>query len=159
MKLLVTILTLFAIESVSYSQDEDLGKVRPKFDKVTEAETIASGELDSVVVDLPSMEANDEIDATLDYIAETNAQYVLVRGYKILLYSGRSQGQAQNVCNQINEIYPETNIRPDWGNPTWRVEMGCYITKLEAYKELESVKELFPMALIIPANVRKSCVK
>lgn len=79
-----------------------------------------------------------------------------VNGFRIQIaaYSGvNSKSQAEYARNSFNGIFPYTKSYLTYNEPYFKVRVGDYTTRLEAYKALESIKLSFPGAYIVPDKV------
>ena len=77
-------------------------------------------------------------------------------GYRIQIaaYSGvNSKSQAEYARNSFNAIFPYTKAYLTYNEPYFKVRVGDYFTRLEAFKELESIKQTYPSAYIVPDKI------
>jgi hypothetical protein len=79
-----------------------------------------------------------------------------INGYRIQIaaYSGvNSKSQAESVRNTFNNLFPYTKSYLVYNEPYFKVRVGNYYTRLEAYKDLETIRLTYPSAYIVPDKV------
>ena len=66
-----------------------------------------------------------------------------INGYRIQIaaYSGvNSKSQAEYAKNSFNNLFPYTKAYLIYNEPYFKVRVGNYFTRLQAYKDLETIK-------------------
>ena len=79
-----------------------------------------------------------------------------INGYRIQIaaYSGvNSKSQAEIARNTFNGLFPYTKSYLVYNEPYFKVRVGNYFTRLEAYKDLETIRLTYPSAYIVPDKV------
>ncbi len=79
-----------------------------------------------------------------------------INGYRIQIaaYSGvNSKSQAEYAKNSFNNLFPYTKAYIIYTEPYFKVRVGNYYSRLEAYKELENIKLTYPSAYIVPDKI------
>ena len=79
-----------------------------------------------------------------------------INGYRIQIaaYSGvNSKSQAEYAKNSFNSIFPYTRAYLIYTEPYFKVRVGNYYTRLQAYKDLENIKLTYPSAYIVPDKI------
>ena len=79
-----------------------------------------------------------------------------INGYRIQIaaYSGvNSKSQAESARNSFNNLFPYTRAYLTYSEPYFKVRVGNYYTRLQAYKDLESIRETYPSAYIVPDKI------
>ena len=79
-----------------------------------------------------------------------------VDGYRIQIaaYSGvNSRSQAEAAKNSFNGMFPYIKANIIYTEPYFKVRVGNYRTRLQAYKDLESIKLSYPGAYIVPDKI------
>ncbi len=77
-------------------------------------------------------------------------------GYRIQVaaFSGmNSRNAAESKINEFRAAFPETNAYISFQEPYFRVRVGNYFSKLEAYKALVKIQTVYPNAYIIPDKI------
>lgn len=155
-------LTLKALAQPKYH--EDLSKERLKFKETTLLDK------DSVIVDTVSVathQQNAKVEEVVDGLVSYYEDIEYVKGKRILIYSGDSEAKADELKEELKNVLEEMYgidhgvfYDKDWKSPAWRVVVGCFKDKLDAYRIYASIKEIFPRALIIPDNrIPKDCIQ
>lgn len=79
-----------------------------------------------------------------------------ISGYRIQIaaYSGvNSKSQAEIAKNSFNNLFPYTKSYLIYSEPYFKVRVGNYYTRLEAYKDLETIRLTYPSAYIVPDKI------
>ena len=79
-----------------------------------------------------------------------------INGYRIQIaaYSGvNSKSQAEAARNTFNGLFPYTRSYLVYNEPYFKVRVGNYFTRLQAYKDLETIKLTYPSAYIVPDKI------
>jgi hypothetical protein len=79
-----------------------------------------------------------------------------INGYRIQIaaYSGvNSKSQAEYARNSFNSLFPYTQSYLIYNEPYFKVRVGNYYTRLQAYKDLETIRETYPSAYIVPDKI------
>ena len=79
-----------------------------------------------------------------------------INGYRIQIaaYSGvNSKSQAEYAKNSFNNLFPYTRAYLIYNEPYFKVRVGNYFTRLQAYKDLETIKLTYPSAYIVPDKI------
>lgn len=79
-----------------------------------------------------------------------------INGYRIQIaaYSGvNSKSQAEYAKSSFNNLFPYTRAYLIYNEPYFKVRVGNYYTRLEAYKDLETIRLTYPSAYIVPDKV------
>ena len=79
-----------------------------------------------------------------------------IDGYRIQIaaYSGvNSKAQAESIRNSFNSMFPYTRSYLIYTEPYFKVRVGNYFTRLQAYKDLEKIRETYPSAYIVPDKI------
>ena len=80
-----------------------------------------------------------------------------ISGFRIQIaaYSGvNSRSQAESARNSFNALFPYTRSYLLYNEPYFKVRVGDYYTRLQAYKDLEAIRETYPSAYIVPDKIR-----
>ena len=80
-----------------------------------------------------------------------------INGYRIQIaaYSGvNSKSQAEYARNSFTSLFPYTRSYLIYNEPYFKVRVGDYYTRLQAYKDLETIRETYPSAYIVPDKIR-----
>lgn len=93
-----------------------------------------------------------------------NTNYVTVKGYKVLVFSGNNQSKSRSEAEQkrrlVREAFPEMEVTMSYEAPFWRVHAGNFITRNEATEMLKELRKKFPsfgkeMYVVDNVNVKR----
>lgn len=133
---------------------EDLSLVRSRVTMPADSEKTTSKQPEIVNTTItPTQTVNTKVDFVLDSISRFNLLRRSVDGYTIQIYSGQKREDAMNAKKKISETNPELTANLQYQQPKFRVTIGKYYTKLEAYQDLTKVRASFPSAILIPEKV------
>ena len=79
-----------------------------------------------------------------------------INGYRIQIaaYSGvNSKSQAEYAKNSFNNLFPYTKAYLIYNEPYFKVRVGNYQSRLQAYKDLETIRLTYPSAYIVPDKI------
>ncbi len=138
--------------------DEDLKKVRPTYPEPSEEAETAQEEIPE-----PTNDQNLEVKQRLEEIAEKNAKLTKAQGYRILLYVGQSKAEAEQALRRFKQWESaQKQNNPDtftdrasylvYKAPNFRLKVGDFRDRLQAYQMAQQLKELFPNALVVPES-------
>ncbi|TDS63605.1 SPOR domain-containing protein [Myroides indicus] len=68
--------------------------------------------------------------------------------YRIQIFYGKNN-EANNALNKFKRTYPEIDATIIYSNPSYKVMVGSFKTRLEAERNLLNIKKDFEHALII----------
>ena len=85
----------------------------------------------------------------LDSIALKDLKANRITGYRILLYSGNERETATKARELAYRIFQKANIYTTFQSPTFKVRLGDYYQKLDAYLDLKKLEQAFPQAVIV----------
>ena len=79
-----------------------------------------------------------------------------ISGYRIQIaaYSGvNSRSQAEAARISFGNLFPYTRSYLIYNEPYFKVRVGDYYTRLQAYKDLETIRLTYPSAYIVPDKI------
>lgn len=95
-------------------------------------------------------------DAVLERIEkqkELNKKQPTLQGFRVQVYSGSSRRLAMQIRNDISLSQPAFAVYLIYKQPSFRVRVGDFNTRLEAQKLLNEVKAQYPSSFIVPDEV------
>jgi cell division septation protein DedD len=155
-----TVITPTVQNTQNYS--EDLVKYLPKYQPVTSQNlnkttvptTPSTPNTTPTVSNAqPSSHLNEELGQLRLQISETNKNIKSSQGYKVQIYSGSSREEANEILKSLPKTTDE-RAELSYDQPNFRVKIGNYISRIEAYKVYISVKRNYPNAIIIPDKIK-----
>lgn len=79
-----------------------------------------------------------------------------INGYRIQIaaYSGvNSKSQAEAAKSSFTSLFPYTKAYLIYNEPYFKVRVGNYYSRLQAYKDLEVIRLTYPSAYIVPDKI------
>lgn len=84
---------------------------------------------------------------------EQNKKQPTLQGFRVQIYSGSSRQVAMTIRNEIALAQPTFAVYLIYKQPSFRVRVGDFKTRLEAQKLLNEVKAQYPSSFIVPDEV------
>lgn len=132
---------------------EDLSILRPDL-KIIEADTSSANESAVMSQTQPIRgHLKYELDSVNQIIIAQNKVRKYVDGFTIQVYTGSDRDKAYAAINKVRDLNPELNPTIGYYQPSYKVKVGQYISKLEAHQIYESLRVEFPLALLIPERI------
>jgi hypothetical protein len=100
----------------------------------------------------PYMDVTSELNEVLDTLALVNKEIPNFK-YTILVHNSNSRQAADEARKNVFRVLPDANPQMQFISPSYRVKVGSYFDKIDAYPTLVKLKELFPNAVIVPEQV------
>lgn len=141
---------------------EDLTEFRAMLEpKDLKTETEAIGSNQAVAMTTEPLYVNDKIDAILEKKAEKNKAIKYANGFRIQLYVGRERKIVDDAKVYIYQTYPNINPYLTYSLPIYKLKVGDFLTKADAERILNQIKDSYPDAIIISEkiDVKKSFLK
>jgi len=150
----IFIISALLTASLSFAQyTEDLSKVRPTYvlpeDSVSNEQDGES--IDSSKYHIAEIAHNAEYDSVVDIIAGTPKTQT--SGFRIQVYSGDDRIKAEDVKTRLDKLDILNDIatyKLFESGFIWRVKVGDFQTRLDAYRVYKQLKEDFPNCLLVP---------
>jgi hypothetical protein len=96
---------------------------------------------------------NKQLDHFLDSIADVKRKSPRIEGFRILLYSGNDREKASKAKEIAYRLIKKSDVYTSYQAPTFKVRLGDFYQKAEAFLALGKLKSGFPNAVIIPEIV------
>ena len=128
---------------------EDVSTFRPKAE-VTLSETVEQ----NITVSekgpyiAPTHDINREMSTIMDSIIVHNKDKVYLT-YTIQVYTGRSREEANQTREKVYRVLPEEKPMLSYKQPSYKVNVGKFIDRVEAYKTLTTLRKTFPGATMV----------
>ncbi len=131
--------------------DEDVSVFRPM---IEEEATGGSVETDDIETEkgtyvAPTHDINSEMASLMDSIITYNREKSYLT-YTIQVYIGRSRDEANKIREKIYKVLPDERPQLTYRQPSYKVTVGKYFDRVDAYKTLNLLKGTFPGALLVP---------
>ncbi|MCU0368184.1 MAG: SPOR domain-containing protein [Cyclobacteriaceae bacterium] len=151
--LIITILSAHAQRKSDKPYFEDLSLLRPRVVVLKDSSTTQITTHGNSTPVIPTHTVNSKVDFVLDSISRFNLIRRSVDGYTIQVYSGSKREDAMNAKKKISDETPDLTANLQYQQPKFRVTIGKYYTRLEAYQDLTRVRSGFPSAILIPEKI------
>ncbi len=96
---------------------------------------------------------NAKVDAVLDSIDRFNLIRRSVDGFTIQIYSGQNREDAMTTKMKMSADMPDLIANLQYQQPKFRVTVGKYYSKLEAYQDLSRLRNIFSSAILVPEKI------
>lgn len=142
----------------SGSYKEDLSKYRPSFDEYTPYTTENNQlETNGAVVNNkdypePTNHIKEEIDQVVRMTIDYNKSKGYFNGYSIQAYSGTEISEVNAVEDKLHAL--QYKPKTEFDSPIYRTKIGKYYTRLEAMKDYNDIKEIFPLAVLVTEKIK-----
>lgn len=138
----------------SKKHSEDLSKYRPRVElpdlpKVQDS-SVRERRIETVTA---TNTINSKVDLILDSIDRFNLMRRYVDGFTIQIYSGQKKDDAMAAKTKMQEELPTLNANLQYLQPKFKVTVGKYFTRLEAQKDLLTLRRKFPNAILVPERI------
>lgn len=134
---------------------EDMSLLRedlsPQMDTTAIAVVSESTETNSGV---PTGHLKVELDSVNHIIIERNREQRYVDGFTIQIYTGGDREAATEAVTKAAELNPDLDPQIEYHQPSYKVKVGQYLDRLKAHEVFESLKDEFPLALLIPERIQ-----
>lgn len=131
---------------------EDISFLRPRVQPSETTLLIPPAKVEPVAV-TPVYHVTKEVNAILDSISRFNLTRRFVDGVTIQIYSGSKKEDAMNARKKLGEQAGDLTGNLMYQQPKFRVTVGAYYTTLEAQKDFQRLKRIFPNAILIPEKI------
>lgn len=133
---------------------ESLSDVRPRVtvpvDSIPDNTPVVTPEIKDVAF---TKTVNEKVDLVLDSIDRFNLMRRSVDGYTIQIYSGQNREEAMNIKKKMSTDLPDLTANLQYQQPKFRVTVGKYYSKLEAYQDLTKLRQNFSSAILVPEKI------
>jgi hypothetical protein len=76
-----------------------------------------------------------------------------IKGYRVQIHFGGEKIKAKDVKSRFLTKYPDMRAYDSFETPYFKVRVGDFRTKLEAYKFLKEIQDVFPGAFIVSDEI------
>jgi hypothetical protein len=129
---------------------EDFSSYRPTYKEEEKKDNTPQQTSPSLI---PKNHINEFLEEKLDSIHLYNEKITTAEGFRILIYTGPKREDARIYSNNVYQILPNEKTYIDWKQPNFKVKVGNYIDKLEAYYAYARLINSFPNAIVIPDKI------
>ena len=99
------------------------------------------------------LQENTQVLAIIDSLVKKNENINKTKGYRISVYNGTNKDELKKAKEYIYSLYPNINIISEYKQPQYKMRIGDFITRYDAFEVLAKINTRYPDALIIPEVV------
>ena len=99
---------------------------------------------------------DDRLDGLYELYLEKLRENPTIQGYRIQIISGANRDAVNNVKKKFYSKFPELRPYVVYQQPNFKLRVGNFRTRLEAYKQWKDIEAFFPDAFIIRDNLQVS---
>lgn len=93
------------------------------------------------------------VQTVMDTIILKNKNIKKSKGYRIAVYNGNNKEEIKTVKEFVYSLYPNINIISEYKQPNYRIKVGDFLTRFEAFEVLAKINTQYTDALIVPEIV------
>ena len=97
--------------------------------------------------------ASQAIDSLVIKAIEKNKESNTVPGFRIQVFNGNSQNEAEEVKKWLQEFDPELFVVLVYQAPNFKVKVGNFRRRVDGQKLLQIVQEKYPSAFMVPDKI------
>lgn len=127
---------------------EDLSKYRPKF-SVPASPTGNNTNTANRATATPTNHINARVAALMDTISTLNKSRRYAQGFRIQAYSGTERKAAMDMRTALVTRLNDEGVYLQYKQPTFRLKVGDYFTRVEAQQALLQIRDISPKAMIV----------
>ncbi len=83
----------------------------------------------------------------------TESQTGKIKGFRVQIHFGAEKSKALQIKSKFLSRFPEVRAYDPYDAPYFKIRVGDFRTKLEAYKFLKSVQAEFPGSFIVTDEI------
>ncbi|MDH5599200.1 MAG: hypothetical protein OEY34_08745, partial [Cyclobacteriaceae bacterium] len=95
-------------------------------------------------------EVTDTLNMKLDSISSIRLKKNQYTGYTVQVYTGQDHAKARESQGVLLRYFSDSEPRLFYTQPNFKVQAGNYFEKFQALPLLDSIREHFPNAIILP---------
>lgn len=137
-----------ATKNVTEDYSEDVSAFRPKIEMM-ETEIVDGENANKGTYVAPTHDKNSEMASIMDSIVVHNMDKMYLT-YTIQVYIGRSREEANQIREKVYRVLPEGKPILVYKQPSYKVNVGKYNERVDAYKTLTALRATFPGAMLVP---------
>lgn len=147
MRFFLFLFLVFILSSISAQELNHLNSEKPNVEENILVDSIEVPFIDTTEKTVGLQEKKDE---RIDLLIEDYTKNKKVSGYRIQIFaSSNNRWEAVKARSEFLKKYPEEKSYLIYQAPNYKVRIGDYIERLEAYESLELIKIDFPSAFIV----------
>ena len=97
---------------------------------------------------------DERFDPVIERQRSDNLTHSSIPGYRIQIYFGVNRQKASEVKLDFISKYPEMAAYLTYQQPNYKVRIGDFHNRYEAYQFLKKIEGLYPMTFVVPDEVK-----
>lgn len=98
------------------------------------------------------IETSAHIDEMVAQKKEYNKSLETLPGYKIQIYYG-SEKECYEAKDEFTALFPDITTAIIFSTPQWKLQVGNYLTRLEADHSMVQIKKEYPAAIVLATEI------
>ncbi|MFN5706174.1 MAG: SPOR domain-containing protein [bacterium] len=92
---------------------------------------------------------DNKVDVLLQKKLELDQQKPSIQGFRVQLYYGGNRTEALELKSKFAQLHPDVESYLIYQQPYFRLRVGDFRSRLEAYKLMKKVEKEFPSVFIV----------
>jgi hypothetical protein len=97
---------------------------------------------------------DDRFDAVVERVRQDNLDHPTVPGYRVQIYFGSNRQKASEVKLDFVSRYGDMAAYLTYQQPNYKVRVGDFHTRYEAFQFLKKIEGLYPTTFVVPDEVK-----
>lgn len=136
---------------------EDLSEYRPTYTMPGDTLALATDEVAEEDPGLENIAVTNDITGQLNEVLQQSDEYrrqiKFVDGFTVQVYSGTQSEEARKIRGKVLNMLPDVEAKLIYDEPSFKVKVGRYFSRMEAQTGFSKLKDEFPSAIIIPERI------
>lgn len=99
---------------------------------------------------------DSRVDTLISRYSQVKQKHESIEGYRIQISAGSNRNNVYQTKSQFYQNFPDIKQYIIYQSPNFKLRVGNYRTRLEAYKDLQEILPLFNGAFIIRDEIKIS---
>ena len=83
----------------------------------------------------------------------TDSRNGKIKGYRVQIHFSAEKSKAKDAKSKFLNKFPDVHAYEIFETPYFKIRVGDFRTKLEAYKFMKEIQEIFPMTFIVADEI------
>jgi hypothetical protein len=97
--------------------------------------------------------ADEMLDSIIQSTAEASIKNPGMQGYRIQIYSNSDRKLANEIRTKCLQLYPDIDVHLIYQQPSFKVRVGDFRNRIEAYPVYRDLLKSFDNVLIVPDRI------
>ena len=100
----------------------------------------------------------ESIDSVTEVLKKYYSNKTKAKGWRIQIWDGQTHTDMKEIISSYNNTFRDLDLilHDDYDKTLFRVRIGDFTDRLEAFRYLQVIKKEFPNALLVPDQVELS---